>query len=108
MQFIIVLSMIFAMFIAVFALQNSSVITINLLWYKLNLSQAVVILGSALIGILVMVPFDVARRIRNSLKIAELKNKIKNMEQELSILKNNEEPDAVDEITKIEDEIKLE
>ncbi len=107
MQFTIVLSMVFAIFIAVFALQNASVITINLLWYKLNLSQAVVILGSALFGILVMIPFDVVRRIRNSIKIAELKNKIKNLDQEISILKNNEEPNTIDDLTKIEDEIKI-
>jgi len=106
MQFTIVLSMVFAIFIAVFALQNASIITINLLWYKLNLSQAVVILGSALFGILVMIPFDVVRRIRNSIKIAELKNKIKNLDQEISILKNNEEPNTIDDLTKIEDEIK--
>ena len=106
MQFTIVLSMVFAIFIAVFALQNASIITINLLWYKLNLSQAVVILGSALFGILVMIPFDVVRRIRNSIKIAELKNKIKNLDQEISILKNNEEPNTIDDLTKIENEIK--
>ncbi len=79
----LVISMIFAIFIALFALQNSTVITINFLWYKLNLSQAVVILGSALIGILTMLPFDVVRRIKTGIKISELNNKINKLNEKL-------------------------
>lgn len=87
MQFIIVISMIFAFFIAVFAIQNATVITINFLWYKLNLSQAVVILGSALFGILMMLPFDIVKRVRYSMKINELNNKIKKLNEELNVAK---------------------
>jgi len=79
--------MIFAFFIAVFAIQNATVITINFLWYKLNLSQAVVILGSALFGILMMLPFDIVKRVRYSMKINELNNKIKKLNEELNVAK---------------------
>jgi len=87
MQFVIVISMIFAFFIALFAIQNATVITINFLWYKFNLSQAVVILGSALFGILIMVPFDIVKRIRFSMKTNELNNKIKKLNEELDMAK---------------------
>ncbi|WP_372995761.1 lipopolysaccharide assembly LapA domain-containing protein [Lutispora sp.] len=87
MQFIIVISMIFALFIALFAIQNATVITINFLWYKFNLSQAVVILGSALFGILIMLPFDIVKRVRFRIKINELNSKIKKLDEELSIAK---------------------
>jgi len=89
MQFIIVFSMIFALFIALFAIQNSAIITINLLWYKFYLSQAVVILGSALLGILIMLPFDLARRIKSRIKINELNHKIKKLDEELNLAKSN-------------------
>lgn len=105
MQFVIVLSMIFAIFIALFALQNAAVITINFLWYKLNLSQAVVILGSALVGLLVMIPFDIVRRIKNSMKISELNNQIKKLNEELNTLKSDTKSYTIDDITKIEEEI---
>jgi len=87
MQFIIVISMIFALFIALFAIQNATVITINFLWYKFDLSQAVVILGSALFGILIMLPFDIVKRVRFRIKINELNSKIKKLDEELSIAK---------------------
>ena len=79
--------MIFALFIALFAIQNAAIITINLLWYKFNLSQAVVILASALFGILIMLPFDIAKRIVHSIKTNDLNNKIKKLSEELNIAK---------------------
>lgn len=105
MQIIIVVSMIFAIFIAVFALQNASVITINFLWYKLNLSQAVVILGSALFGILVMIPFDVIKRIKNSKKISDLNNQIKKLNVELETFKKDKVPHLTDEIKEMEEKL---
>lgn len=102
MQFIIVISMIFAIFIAVFALQNATVATINFLWYKLNLSQAVVILGSALFGILIMIPFDIFRKIKNSIKISELNNQIKKLKDELETLKKDKAPHLTDDIKELE------
>jgi len=87
LQFIIAISMIFAFFIALFAIQNATLITINFLWYKFNLSQAVVILGSALFGILIMLPFDIVKRIRFNMKINELNNRIKKLNEELDMAK---------------------
>ncbi len=83
MQAIIVISMVFSVLIAFFAVQNAGVVEINLLWYKANLSQAVVILGSALFGVLIMLPFDVARTIRYKLKMMDLSNENKRLKEEL-------------------------
>jgi len=79
--------MLFALFIALFAIQNATVITINFLWYKFYLSQAVVILGSALFGILIMLPFDIVKRIKLNIKINELNSKIKKLDDELRLTK---------------------
>lgn len=83
MQIIIVFSMVFSVLIALFAVQNAEVVTISLLWYHIDLSQAVVILGSALIGVLIMLPFDVFRGVRNRLKLMDLQNEIKKLRDEL-------------------------
>lgn len=105
MQFIIVISMIFAIFIAIFALQNASVMTINFLWYKLNLSQAVVILGSALFGILIMIPFDIVKRIKNSMKVSELNSQIKKLNEELETFKKEETPHLTNDIKELGEEL---
>ncbi|HHY76885.1 MAG TPA: LapA family protein [Clostridiales bacterium] len=91
MQLIIIISMIFALLIAIFAIQNASVITINFLWYEKNMSQALVILGSTLVGILIMLPFDIIRRIKTSIKINELNNRIRKLNEELEQIKQSKE-----------------
>ena len=83
MQVILVFSMVFSIVVAFFAVQNAGIVVVNLLWYKVSLSQAVIILGSALIGVLIMLPFDVARTIKNKLKIMELSGEVKRLKEEL-------------------------
>ncbi|HYE12644.1 MAG TPA: LapA family protein [Patescibacteria group bacterium] len=83
MQVIIVISMIFSVLIAFFAVQNAGTVIINLFWYEVSLSQAVVILCSALFGVLIMLPFDIARTIKNKLRIMELSGEIKRLKEEL-------------------------
>jgi uncharacterized integral membrane protein len=93
MQIFIVLSLVFSVFIAFFAVQNAGIVVINLLWYELSLSQAVVILCSALFGVLIMLPFDMTRMIKNKLKVMELSGEIKKLKEELK--KKDEEKEVV-------------
>lgn len=91
-QVILIVSMVFSIIVALFAVQNAAVVDINFLWYKVSLSQAVVILGSALIGVLIMVPFDAARTIKNKLKMMELSNENKRLKEELKKLNEPKAP----------------
>ncbi len=93
MQVIIVISLAFSVFIAFFAVQNAGIVVINLLWYKVSLSQAVVILCSALFGVIIMLPFDVARTIKNKLKVMEMSGEIKKLKEELK--KTAEEKETI-------------
>lgn len=86
MQVIIVFSMIFSILIALFAVQNAEIVTINLLWYQLSLSQAVIILGSALFGVLIMLPFDIFRAVKHKLKLMEMTGEIKRLKEDLEKL----------------------
>lgn len=89
MQLTIVISLVFAVFIAFFAVQNAGVVVINFLWYTISMSQAVVILCSALIGVLIMLPFDAVRTIKHKIKVKELMGENKKLKEEL---KKNEPP----------------
>lgn len=83
MQLGFVLSLVFAVIIAVFAVLNSDVVTIQLLFKKVELSQSVIILGSAALGAIIAVLFGIFKRFKTSLKIRELKGQIKELENNL-------------------------
>ena len=105
MQFTIVISLVFAVFIALFAVQNAGVVVINFLWYKISMSQAVVILCSALVGVLIMLPFDVIRRIKYKFKLKELSGENKRLKDEIkkiepAVLEKQLTLDDIDSIDK--------
>ncbi len=91
MQLTIVISLVFAVFIALFAVQNAGVVVINFLWFEASMSQAVVILCSALVGVLIMLPFDAVRAIKHKLKINELNAENKKLKDELKKLEPKKE-----------------
>ena len=92
MQITIVISLVFAVFTAFFFFFYSGVVLINFLWYKVSLSQAVVILCSALIGVLIMLPFDIIRRIKYKFKLRELTGENKKLKEELKRIESEKLP----------------
>ncbi len=88
MQFGFVMSLLFAVIIAIFAVLNSDVVTIQLIFKKVELSQSVIILGSAAIGAIIAVFFGVFSKVKSSLKIRELKGEIKELETSLEKIQN--------------------
>ncbi|HNR04112.1 MAG: LapA family protein [Clostridiaceae bacterium] len=112
MQFTIVISLVFAVIIAFFAVQNAGVVVINFLWYKVSLSQAVVILCSALIGVLIMLPFDIIRRIKYKFKLRELTGENKKLKEEQKRIESEklpakepvmqEKPQTIEDIDKMD------
>lgn len=88
MQFGFVMSLLFAVIIAIFAVLNSDVVTIQLIFKKVELSQSVIILGSAAIGAIIAVFFGVFSKVKSSLKIRELKSEIKELETSLEKAEN--------------------
>lgn len=98
MQIIIVISMVFSVLIAFFAVQNAGVVVVNLLWYKVSMSQAVIILCSALFGVLIMLPFDIARTIKYKLKLMELTGENKRLKEELKKYDSGKEKAALEKL----------
>ena len=74
MQLTVIISMIFAIFIAVFAGLNSTVVPVNLLVVKPEMSLAIVILMSAVFGAAIMYLLNMIKAFKRS---RELKTEVK-------------------------------
>lgn len=94
MQILFILSLIFAILVSIFAVMNSDPVTIKLLWKQFEFSQAIIILGSAAIGATIVALLGMVNRVKSSLKIRELQNRIKGLEKQLEEFKPPESLDA--------------
>ncbi|GAU76911.1 LapA family protein [Fusibacter sp. 3D3] len=83
MQLNVVLTLIFAIFIAAFALFNASVVTVSFFFAKVDLSLAIVIIASALIGALVIWFFDAFKKLKTHKQIKDLNKKNTELEKQL-------------------------
>lgn len=82
-----VLALVFALLVAVFALQNASPVDISFLTMDFSISQALVILLSAVFGALCALLLGLMRRIKNQAKIKSSAKTISSLEQENKQLK---------------------
>ncbi|WP_419822385.1 LapA family protein [Anoxybacterium hadale] len=77
-----VLALIFALIVAVFALQNAGAVDISFLTFELTISQALVILISAVFGALVVLLLSLVRWIKGQAKLKNLSKTVTGLEQE--------------------------
>lgn len=82
MQINFILSLIFATLIAVFALKNGDKVLIDFLFAKVNVSQAIVIFISAILGAVIVAVLGSVRGIKLKKEIKDLKNKLAEVEDE--------------------------
>lgn len=89
MQFYLILSLLFALIVAIFAIQNSVAVPIRFLFWRYNEAPLVfVIFGSAILGALVIGITGFAKQLKLKLKIREYKHQISKIEEELKLLKD--------------------
>lgn len=101
MQVTLIISLIFAIFIALFAAMNGGEVTINLFFWKLeNVSQAMVILASAAFGAILVYLSGTMHRLKQSKKVRDLEKKVTSLEKELAT--NSSVEPKVQEIKKEE------
>lgn len=60
----VVFALVFALFVAIFALQNSSTVTVSLLFWSFQTSLVLIILGSATLGALTILSLAVPVQFR--------------------------------------------
>ncbi|WFA07787.1 LapA family protein [Tissierella sp. Yu-01] len=113
MEFKFIVSLIFAILVAIFAIQNAGYVEVRFFFGHFTISQAVVILISAVVGALIVLLLGLIKQIRQNLKMKQLskeiellkieKNQLRSKLDELNLV-NKVKDDIVEEI--IEDEIK--
>ncbi len=75
-----ILALIFAVFITSFVLQNAGVITINLLFKRVQTSLAIVIIVSVLIGVICTGIIAFFEQLKINRKVIQLEKKLKEYE----------------------------
>lgn len=92
MQFGFILSLIFAIFVTVFAIQNSSIITVNFLFAKIEISQALIIFISVILGAVIIMLLGLKREFSLKRSNKQLNKKLDEIElQNSNLLKENKE-----------------
>ncbi|MBO8141439.1 MAG: LapA family protein [Firmicutes bacterium] len=92
MQFLFVLALLFALAVAVFAVQNAEPITVNLIRWQLETSLVVVVLGSAATGAMVAGLVGLVRQLRASWRIRQLQSQVHRLEERLRALTESAGP----------------
>ncbi len=79
----VILALIFSLIIAVFAIANHQPVSINYLYGRAEVSAVVVILGSAILGALVMFLLSLIRQVRANFQIKGLRNEVEELKDNL-------------------------
>ncbi len=103
MQIYFILSLLFAVVVALFAVINSEMIEISYFIGTVEVAQSVVILVSAAFGALIMGLFAIFSKLKSGLKARKLNGKIKVLEKEIEGYKKAEIK-AAEEKAKLQEE----
>lgn len=91
MQWNIILALIFAIIIALFAIVNMDPVAINYLLDKTEVPLILIILGFTLAGAIIIVIFNVAKQYANYKEIKKLKEDLAEAKKDLESYKNYKE-----------------
>ena len=89
MQIWFIVSLLFSVIVAIFAVLNSSIISINLVFQSFEMSQSIVILVSAALGAIIVLFLGLFSKIKSSLRIRELSNDLRDAEKKNELLTNS-------------------
>ncbi|WZL72330.1 LapA family protein [Clostridiaceae bacterium 35-E11] len=82
-----IVSLFFAILVALFAIQNASAVAINIFFATYTVSQALVILISAILGGIIVLLLGLVKQIKLNLKIKSTSKMITKLEEENKVLK---------------------
>lgn len=115
MQIYLVISLIFALFVAAFAVQNTMPVAISLLFWRFEeISLVLVILGSAAFGALCVFLLGMVKQVSQSFKIKErdaanqrLTGEIEELREQLESFKSQQENSFIpNHVGEVEEEVK--
>lgn len=83
MQIHFIIALVFAIIVAVFAIQNSAPVDIQFLFWEVpSISQVLVILGAAIVGALIALSISISKQLRLILQVRQLSQENKRLENE--------------------------
>lgn len=83
-----VLSLIFALVVATFAIQNADSVVINFITWKISVSQALIILVSAIVGALIVMLLSLFKQLKMGSAIRSEKKAVSTLQAENMELRN--------------------
>ncbi|MDD2401179.1 MAG: LapA family protein [Clostridia bacterium] len=86
MQFYLVSSLLFAMIVALFAIQNTEIVIIKFLAFEFSVSLVLVILGSAIIGALILYLLSLFKQFGSWFKFRQVRQQKENLEKQINDL----------------------
>ncbi|WP_417202604.1 lipopolysaccharide assembly protein LapA domain-containing protein [Acetoanaerobium sticklandii] len=86
MQAKFIFSLILAVLVAIFAIQNSAAVPVNFIVYHLEISQALIILISAIIGAIIAFSLGLMKQFNMNKAIKEKDKQIRNLEMSVAKL----------------------
>lgn len=84
MQWTVVVALLFALLVGVFAIQNAITVSLKFFSYQFETSLVVVVLGGVALGALMIGILGLLSQIKNKIQIRNLKGKIKSLEKQLN------------------------
>lgn len=81
---LLVFALVFAFLIAMFAVQNSTVVTVNLLMWNMESSLVLVILGTAIVGFLSALTLQLFVQLKLRYQLHKAQRRISQLEADLS------------------------
>ncbi|MGM0602358.1 MAG: LapA family protein [Bacillota bacterium] len=97
MQRNLIIALVFALLIAIFAMQNAVSVTLSFFNYSFQTSLVVVVLGSMAVGALIMGLFSSLKQIKLKREIRQLQKKYSELEAKFSHLQEQNSTDMIDE-----------
>jgi len=92
-MFVLIISLLFSLFVAIFALQNSTPVDVNFFWTVQKVPLVLVILGSVFAGAFITLLFALWREYRNKRRRLKKEAEFKKQEE----LKREQDAALVDE-----------
>ena len=87
-MFYLLATVLFSLIVAMFAMQNAASVTVSLAFWYVEASLALVVIGSAALGILAALPIWIMIQIKLRLRLSKVNSRLKEAEQELNDLRN--------------------
>lgn len=89
-----IIALILSLFVALFAIQNSGTVEISVLFGKYTISQALVIIISAIAGASVVLFLGTIQQVKLNMKLKSSAKNVSKLEEEIKILKAAMPPEA--------------